>query len=67
MSETLTYAVPAIHCAHCEAAIRREVEPIAGVDAVDVDLEGKVVSVSGDGLDDAAVRSAIDEAGFDVA
>ena len=67
MSETMTYTVPAVHCAHCEAAITREVGAVAGVKAVDVDLERKLVLVSGERLDDERLRAAIDEAGFDVA
>ena len=37
-----------------------------GVDAVEVDLERKVVAVRGDAPADDAVRAAIDEAGYDV-
>ena len=33
--------------------------------AVDVDLDTKLVRVSGAGIDDAAVVAAIDEAGYD--
>ena len=67
MSETVNYSVPGIHCDHCEAALRRELEPVLGVASVDVDLERKVVSVQGTSLDDAALRAAIDEAGYDIA
>ena len=35
--------------------------------AVDVDLETKLVIVSGDGVSDAAVRDAIREAGYEAA
>jgi copper chaperone CopZ len=67
VSETVSYTVPGIHCAHCEAALKRELEPVAGVESVDVDLEQKRVSVQGTSLDDAALRAAIDEAGYDIA
>ncbi len=59
-----TYEVPAIHCAHCAASIREEVSEVAGVEAVDVDLETKRVSVSGV-FDDGSVRAAIVEAGYE--
>ncbi len=62
-----TYAVPGISCAHCRVAITGEVTKVAGVTAVDVDLDSKVVTVTGAGVEDAAVRDAIDEAGYDVA
>jgi copper chaperone len=38
MSETLTYSVPDMHCLHCKAAITRELEAVAGVESVDMDL-----------------------------
>ena len=67
MSETVTYSVPAIHCAHCAMSIREEVSDVDGVEDVAVDLETKLVTVSGRALDDAAVRAAIEEAGYEAA
>lgn len=67
MTETATYSVPAIHCAHCAASIREEVGEVDGVEDVDVDLDAKVVTVRGDALDDAALRAAIEEAGYEAA
>jgi copper chaperone len=67
MSETVTYSVPAIHCAHCEMSIREEVSEVEGVDEVAVDLGSKLVTVTGRGLDDAALRAAIVEAGYEAA
>jgi len=63
---TRTYSVPAVHCQHCVDAITGEVTQVAGVEDVRVDLAGKTVTVTGD-ADDAAVRAAIDEAGYEVA
>ena len=63
----LTYSVPGVSCGHCRAAIVEEVERVAGVRDIDVDLEAKRVDVRGDDLDDAAVRAAIAEAGYEVA
>ena len=67
MSESVTYNVPAIHCSHCAMSIREEVSEVEGVDDVAVDLDTKVVSVSGNDLDDAALRAAIAEAGYQAA
>ena len=67
MSETITYTVPAIHCAHCAMSIREEVSEVEGVEDVDVDLDSKLVTVKGLELDDAALRSAIVEAGYEAA
>jgi copper chaperone CopZ len=67
MMETVTYSVPDVHCGHCRAAITEEVGSVDGVENVDVDLDAKVVIISGTQLDDAALRAAIDEAGYAVA
>jgi copper chaperone len=67
MTETITYSVPAIHCAHCAMSIREEVSEVDGVEDVAVDLETKLVTVSGSQLDDTAVRAAIEEAGYEAA
>lgn len=64
MDET-TYAVPGMHCGHCKAAVSEELAAVPGVEAVDVDLEAKRVTVHGDGLSDAALRAAIEEAGYE--
>jgi len=63
--DSISYSVPGMHCDHCVAAVREEVSAVAGVESVDVDLGTKLVVVRGDGLDDAALRAAIDEAGYD--
>ena len=62
---TFTYSVPGMSCEHCRTAITNEVGAVTGVAAVDVDLEAKLVRISGDDLDDAALVAAIDEAGYD--
>jgi copper chaperone len=67
VSETVTYTVPAVHCEHCAMSIREEVSEVEGVEEVDVDLDTKVVSISGRELDDVALRGAIAEAGYEAA
>jgi copper chaperone len=62
---TLTYRVDGISCEHCVVAVTSEVGDVAGVQAVDVDLETKLVRVSGGAIDATAVVAAIDEAGYD--
>jgi len=61
------YSVPGVTCQHCVDAITTELRRVAGVTAVRVDLATKTVTVDGDGADPAAVRVAIDEAGYEVA
>lgn len=63
----ISYAVPGVSCEHCRVAITNEVGTLGGISAVVVDLEARTVTVSGSALDDAAIRNAIDDAGYDVA
>ncbi len=65
MSESATYRVPGMSCDHCKAAVTEELSAVAGVEAVGVDLETKLVTVSGTSLRDDALRAAIDEAGYE--
>jgi copper chaperone len=64
---TRTYTVTGMTCSHCVRAVTEEVGEVAGVSEVSVDLDtGQVtVSVAGD-VDDAAVREAVEEAGYEV-
>ena len=62
---TRTYAVPGVSCDHCKHSIESEVSTVDGVVAVEVDVEAKLVTVSGG--EDAAIRTAIDDAGYDIA
>ena len=61
------YSVPGVSCDHCVGSVTEEVEQVAGVESVVVDLESKRVTVRGQSIDEGAVRAAIDEAGYDVA
>ncbi len=60
----MTFTVPDMSCAHCESAVSNELLAVPGVESVDVDLTTKIVTVHGDVLDEAALREAIDEAGY---
>lgn len=65
MSETVTYRVPGMTCGHCRTAVTEELTGVAGVQSVSVDLDTKLVEVTGHDLDDATLRAAIDEAGYE--
>lgn len=67
MAETITYSVPGMTCDHCKHAVSSELGAVAGVAGVEVDLDTKLVTVAGEDLDDQALRSAIEEAGFEAA
>ena len=63
----ITYTVSGMSCGHCKAAVEGEVSRVPGVESVEADLATKLVVVRGEALDDAAVRAAIDEAGYEAA
>ena len=61
-----TFTVSGMTCGHCKSSVVTEVLQVPGVRAVDVDLDSGVLTVRGE-ADDAAIRKAVDEAGFAVA
>ncbi len=64
---TSTYTVTGMTCGHCVASVTEEIQEIDGVEDVQVVLEtGQVTVTSTQPLDDAAVRAAVDEAGYAV-
>lgn len=65
MSTTQTYRVDGMTCDHCARAVRAEVSEVPGVVDVDVDVAaGRVTVTSEADLDDAAVRAAVESAGY---
>ncbi|MFN2495932.1 MAG: heavy-metal-associated domain-containing protein [Pseudonocardiaceae bacterium] len=68
MASTSEYTVTGMICQHCVNAVTREVGAIEGVTGVDVDLGSGRVSVSSEQpVDVAAVRAAVNEAGYELA
>lgn len=65
MAETTIYKVPGMTCDHCKHAVSSEVTKVAGVTGIVVDLDTKLVTVTGEGLDDQKLRAAIEEAGYE--
>lgn len=65
--ETREYTVRGMHCRHCEASVKEEVSSVPGVSQVLVNLRRKRVEVRGESLDDAAIRAAIRDAGYEAA
>jgi copper chaperone CopZ len=59
-----TYTVTGMTCGHCRTTVMQEVLQVPGVRAVDVDLESKQLTVAGETFDDAAIKAAVDEAGY---
>ena len=71
MSTTTTYGVTGMTCGHCVGAVTEDLRTLPGVQDVSVDLNAggtsAVTVTSGGVLDEAAVRAAIDEAGYELA
>ncbi|MGW7685672.1 heavy-metal-associated domain-containing protein [Kribbella sp. NPDC054772] len=68
---TSTYSVAGMTCGHCTSAVTEEISKLVGVQDVKIDLVAggtSAVHVTSDSaLDEAAVRAAVDEAGYELA
>lgn len=53
-------------CNHCRANVEKVIRSVAGVEAVTVDLQSGKAEVTGDDLDDDAIRGAVESIGFEV-
>jgi copper chaperone CopZ len=64
---TSTYTVVGMTCGHCVSSVTEGVSNVPGVTDVDVDLATGALTVTGETtVDDAAVRAAVAEAGYQV-
>jgi copper chaperone len=60
--------VSGMTCEHCAMAVRTEISGLPGVTNVDVDVSSGEVAITADPVpDDAALRSAVDAAGYKLA
>ncbi|MER6974531.1 heavy-metal-associated domain-containing protein [Nocardioides sp. NPDC057767] len=65
---TTNFTVVGMTCSHCVASVTEEVSEVSGVTDVDIDLATGRLTVTSDApLDEASIRSAVDEAGYRVA
>ena len=63
-----TYTVVGMTCGHCVNSVTEEVTQVPGVTDIDVDLATGGLTVTSDTeIDDAAIRAAVEEAGYSVA
>jgi len=64
----LTVTVSGMSCGHCASSVRGEVGQIPGVTAVDVDVASGTVVIDSKGpLEEAVIRTAVEEAGYRLA
>ena len=61
-----TIFIGGMHCEHCVKAVNDELKALPGITSVTVSLEDNVATVSGPAPDDAAIKAAIEDTGFDV-
>jgi copper chaperone len=65
---TTSYTVVGMTCGHCVNAVTEEVSAVPGVTGVEVDLASGGLTVTSDApVDEAVVRAAVEEAGYEVA
>jgi len=65
---TQEFRVLGMSCGHCVTFVTEAVETLDGVECVEVDLPGeKVTVVSAQPLAPAALRTALDDAGYELA
>lgn len=63
-----TYTVTGMTCGHCAASVTEEISELAGVEDVAVVVETGAVTVTSTApLDPAAVKAAVEEAGYAIA
>jgi copper chaperone CopZ len=68
MPATATFTVTGMTCGHCAQAVTEELTAVPGVESVEVDLpSGAVTVTSVDELPIDTVRTAVDEAGYELA
>ncbi|WP_138417305.1 copper chaperone CopZ [Aquibacillus sediminis] len=67
--KNITLNVEGMSCGHCKAAVNGALEEIEGVNSVDVNLDTGKVEVSYDEakVEEAKLKDAIEEQGYDVA
>ncbi|TCO62431.1 heavy-metal-associated domain-containing protein [Actinocrispum wychmicini] len=63
-----TYTVQGMTCGHCVQSVTEEVGALSGVSHVEVDLPTGLVTITSDSdLSEADVRTAVTEAGYQLA
>jgi len=61
-----TLSIEGMSCGHCVNHVKNALSEVAGVASAEVDLGAKRAIVSGDALDDAVLKAAVAEVGYEV-
>lgn len=66
--ETKVLKIEGMSCSHCKSAVTEALQELAGVSRVEVDLDGGQATVSYDPaqVTEAALKEAVEEAGYTV-
>lgn len=64
MSDITEYTVQGMTCSSCATKVSTAVNQVPGVTTTDVDLATGTLKVTGPGAQDAAIRTAITDAGY---
>ncbi|MFW6162868.1 MAG: permease [Planctomycetota bacterium] len=65
-AEAITLSIDGMTCSHCAASVTRALEEAEGVASANVDLDTGRATVTGEGLDRARLRSAVESLGYEV-
>lgn len=63
---TLTVKIEGMTCNHCVMRVKKALEALPGAGTVSVSLENAEAVIDGENLDQAAIRAAVDDAGYEV-
>jgi len=59
-------SIEGMSCANCAKHVTSALSAVPGVESVNVDLATKSAVVEGDALEDAPLKAAVEEAGYEV-
>lgn len=61
-----TIKIEGMTCGHCVKSVDTALNALEGITEVKVDLEGNKATVEANGIEDKAIKEAIEDIGFDV-
>lgn len=59
-----TYTVHGMTCNHCKNNVEKVIRTVNGVESVSVDLQSGIATVTGDDIDDNAIKEVVESIGF---
>lgn len=61
-----TITIRGMHCGHCVSAVEKALRSLPGVTETEVSLENNNAVIRGEGLENDAIKAAVEDIGFDV-